>query len=1189
MTTPETQDQLDSGGAYEIIRARLQEQSRLLSDKLNTLNQKRVEVFGSTQMQVMGRTRIRTENNCVPRDIKEFGEWMLFGYNVFVGMRAEVEVSDVFSLHHIEQTDEGFEYHPVPMANSFLSDPQFIRDFKELYRYYKDARLIYLRRIHGKRLAVFQTGRTLKDIRVFRWALDAQGKVSYLDHRGEKDNVFPHSHDFKWMSTTREQHVTGIHPHVSILEKVFVETIGGTLTVKIEDNTETGQGIYAEPVDDPNQSLADAQIEYAEVGQLILLKIRPYKENDWRYLVFNPLTEKVTRIDAIGRACVSLPEDHGIIFPGGYYLQSGETKIFDEPHLAEMSYKGMQRSPNGEDVLFSFFEPLSGRFALLSYNLIRKEVQNPIICHGYSVFDDGYMTVFRADDDTPSKVHPMQIWQTPYTSDEYAAQTPTDGSFIAKIGNAELVRGLAEAYSVKRMIDEQSPTRMIYEQLIAATNRVLDAFHWLDHEDIGKLHVVFRAVLDNAELIIDEFEKVQSLRKQANESLNTAAEAQGLLLESLAKRSSWTGLGEYVQHLTQVRTQRGQLISLREKRYMDLDKLGELEQQAVEAFDDLSQATVDYMLEQDAFAPYHAQLDTHLAGIEALHKTQEADSLETALRETGEGLDLLTEVLNDLQIDDSASRTRILEDIAEVYSKLNRAKAELSLKRKSLRSSEAVSEFGAQFKLFSQSVTSALNLADTPEKVDEQVSRLLVQLEELESRFSEFDEFLSQITDKREEVYSSFEGRKQSLLEERQRRALNLNNAATRILQGINRRLSSFENLDEQNAYFASDAMVQKVRDIIAQLHDIGDAVRAGDLESRLKSARDQAGRELRDRQEIFSDGGAVIALGKHRFSVNTQELDLTLLPRESNNGVRMAMHLTGTDFFQDIDDEQLNALQPYWEQSLVSETPGVYRAEYLAAELFFAAQHDAGWGQKVNSAYIADGLQKVVREFAADRYDEGYERGVHDVDAAKILGELLKLHHSAGLLRFAPATRALAQLFWAMQPEDGEAQHWLLAAKNLNDLQQLFDGSGVAYALRLRDVLAQAMGVFVEAHFGGSRFEDNEASSKPAGTSDTPVPSSVWSHINAQQAAEYLLEELKQGGQQFTTSGEAMRFAEGFWQHLESLGRRTQFQDTLNTLQASLAEQYALSEAWLMGFASQQDLSLERYREEAAVVVVVG
>jgi len=116
--------------------------------------------------------------------------------------------------------------------------------------------------------------------------------------------------------------VHGKHPHVNIADKVFVEAIGGDLTVKIEDNTEDGLGIYSEPVDEANQSLDDADVSYALVGDLVLIAIKPYKEEVTRYLVFNTLTEEVLRIDAIGQSCVLLPEDHGIIFPGGVYYSN---------------------------------------------------------------------------------------------------------------------------------------------------------------------------------------------------------------------------------------------------------------------------------------------------------------------------------------------------------------------------------------------------------------------------------------------------------------------------------------------------------------------------------------------------------------------------------------------------------------------------------------------------------------------------------------------------------------------------------------------------------------------------------------------------------------------------------------------------------------------------------------------------
>ncbi|MFP5246439.1 MAG: DNA repair ATPase, partial [Thermoanaerobaculia bacterium] len=409
-------------GTYEVLQSRLAAQGKTLAAKASALNKRRMELFGGLEMALLGSDRIRTENNCVPRDIVEAGELLLFGYNVFIGLKTETQVADVLSLHRRD-----FSAVPANAPENFLADENFRKDFRELVQYYKNSRLLQLRRVDSKLLAVFQTSEKLTDIRVFRWNVGVDGKVTYIDNRGERDHVFPPRHDFEWTATSRENYVTGRFPHVNINNEVFVETIRGDVTIKIEDNTETGRGIDSEPVDDPDQSLDDAQIHYAIVGSLILLKILPYREKTWRYFVFNRRTKSVRRVDAIGCACVQLPEDHGIIFPGGYYLRTGEAKLF-EHDPEQMEFLRAMRSPNGEDVLYAFHRRDLGRTLLFPYNLIRKEVVNPITCHRYSLFSDGKMVVFQASGSEPTRVHTMQIWQTPFVSDDHVAKVPKSDS-----------------------------------------------------------------------------------------------------------------------------------------------------------------------------------------------------------------------------------------------------------------------------------------------------------------------------------------------------------------------------------------------------------------------------------------------------------------------------------------------------------------------------------------------------------------------------------------------------------------------------------------------------------------------------------------------------------------------------------------------------------------------------------------
>ena len=52
--------------------------------------------------------------------------------------------------------------------------------------------------------------------------------------------------------------------------------------------------------------------------------------------------------------------------------------------------------------------------------------------------------------------------------------------------------------------------------------------------------------------------------------------------------------------------------------------------------------------------------------------------------------------------------------------------------------------------------------------------------------------------------------------------------------------------------------------------------VGADDLDTRLKTARDQAIRTVRDKKDLASEEG--LRLGRHVFTVSTQALDLTLL-----------------------------------------------------------------------------------------------------------------------------------------------------------------------------------------------------------------------------------------------------------------------------------------------------------------------
>ncbi len=1164
-TEPQASPEIERG-AYEVIRERLVARAKELQQKTDSLNERRVELFGRTEFELLGTERLRTANNCVPRDVVQVGGRLLFGYNVHIGLRTETRVDDVFSLHRFEAEENGFRFEEIQQGpeRAFLDDEAFVRDFKELYQYYKSARLLQLRQLETKLLAAFQIGAQLSDIKVFRWDVDGDGLASYRDNRGERDHAFPAPHDFEWTQTTRENHVQGRFPHVSILDEVFVETVGGDLTIKIENNTDAGLGIYAEPVEDERQSLDDAEIHYAKVGPLIIIKVLPYREREFRYFVFNTLTHGVERIDAIGQACLQLPEDHGLVFPGGYYLRSGHKKLFDGDWTS-LEFQRQVRAPNGEDVLYVFHERAEGRSVLLPYNLIRKEVRNPVPCHGFSRFADGRMVVLRAQSEEPTRVHPMQTWQTPFCSEEHAAEAPEVEGDLGKIGNTELVRGISEALSLVRMTNDVEPTREVYEELISTAQRMLDAYYWLDSPDASGMNESVESIRETAEKVIDEFEKVEAIRRSTRGRVAEAAGNVQELLRTLDPEA-WKSVPPFVDALVELRRQRGMVITLRDLRYVDRAALDGLEARVVEAFDKVAAGATDFLATEEALQPYHAEIAALEEASEAVATVHELQPQLEGLNDLAGKLDALSEIVTGIEIDDATVRTRILEGISEVLGGLNRARAVVEGRRKQLRSGEAVAEFGVQFQLFSQSVTSALAMADSPERCDEQLSRLMLQLEELEGRFGEFDDFLLQLQTKREEVYEAVSSKKQLLLDQRQRRSDALVEAAERILSSITRRTAGIASDDELAAYFAGDAMVAKLRDLVEKLRALGAAVRADELEARLKATRTDASRSLRDREDLYEEGAEVIRLGKHRFAVNTRRLDLTLVPR----GDGMSLHLTGTEFYEPFDDPEFEKTKDLWSQELVSETTDVYRGEYLAAEILAAAEeerdgltlsllleksHDKASGE----------LLELVRKYASERYDEGYERGVHDADTALILQKLLGIYATADLLRFAPRPRAFASLFWSQLGDRTLRESWQRRARSLGRMRASFAHSPAIDAFTLE--LARAIGAFCE---------ERAIALDPQ---DTRV------------AGSYLFEELGRDPMRFTVSAEAVQLRDAFFEQLAADGSRRELEHDIRELQGDLKNLYSLVEAWVAAFVDRTERpEIADFRpalEGAAVLIV--
>ncbi|MFP3979740.1 DNA repair ATPase, partial [Marinobacter sp. KMM 10035] len=614
---------VQEGSAFETIQRRLKEQGGQLREQVSGLNQAREDIFGSAGMNVLGRARVRTENNAIARDVVRLGDKLLFGFNLQLGLRKTLELEDVFCLYHLNDGDGGFEMTEAAIEGTFLKDGRFATDFRELQQYYNTATLSQLTILKGMLLMVFRIGDKLSDLRVFRWELKPDGEVNrYIDNRGERDLTFPDRFSFPWKTVGRDCQVQGRSPHLNIADTLFVDNLRGEITFKVENNTATGEGIYADPVDSDSQSLDDATFDYADLGEILLVRILPFNEKHWRYYLFNRTQRKVERVDSMAGSVVPLPDNHGLIFPSGYYLTTGELKTFQIPE-GDFRLKRSLRAPNGEDVLYVFFEQLTGQVILFRYNLIRKQADVPLIGHGFALFENGHLVVFSADKE-PTLVHPLQVWETPFTSENFHAQASVaNDSELARIGNPDLVRGIAELNTVITLVEAKGASERHFTALIRTVDRVLDQFYWLtarqDEALFAGLHEQLSTIRNTAELVLDEYEKVQSIRAQTEAAISEVADVQGALMRDL-KPDSWKAPDQFVGYLARLREHRGRVRTLKDRRYADEARIDGLEQELADAEERLTERTFRFLASPEALEGYRntlAELQAELASAES--------------------------------------------------------------------------------------------------------------------------------------------------------------------------------------------------------------------------------------------------------------------------------------------------------------------------------------------------------------------------------------------------------------------------------------------------------------------------------------------------------------------------------------------------------------------------------------------
>ncbi len=1131
-----TQNQSLEGGTYEIIKGRLLQQKEDLLSRNHKLNEARKEVFGSIETKLKTTDRINTENNCIARDIISIGNVSIFGYNVHFGLRTDIGLNDVFSIYEYQNS----QFKEIGL--DLINDARFTTDFQNLYKYYRNTIFARFSKTQNYLYMVFQLSEHVTDIKVFKWLIKDH-KLEYIDDRSEQEYKYPNQFEFKWQVPSRDMQRYGLHPHISILDEVFVETVGGDLTIKLEDNTDEGLGIYAEPVEYRDQTLDDGQYKYGDLGNLILLEIKPFQEKP-RYFAFNKKVKEVKKIDSLQDCCILLPDEQGIIFPTGYYLQTGEYHIFDRS-IENIKFLKKIASPNGEDYLFVFYSPTLAEYNLMIYNVIDQTISTPIFCNGYTLFDNGELCYFKRDEEQ-TKHHVVQIWQTPFSKEELVSEEKTD-STLFKIGNKDIVAAMSEVQALVTLLNKEDNYNGLYEDIAKSSKDVLDSYYWLNENDTFQLTIPLKEINNTANSAIDEFEKVRQLKKQASQSL-TEVNKKAETLFSKIKSSSLKQIDDFVQLLAQLRELRGEVITLKEVRYIDTESLDTLDTEIEAQSQKISNKTVQFLLDDKALIPYEKKVEEKEKNLEKLKRQIEVKQLEEEINEIASELELLIDIVSNLDIEDTAHSTEIIDKISLIFARLNQLKASVKNKKNRLGVTEAQADFKAQMTLIDQSLISYFDIADTVEKLDDYQNKISIQLEDLESKFAEYDEFLQEIITKREEIYSAFEGRKTAILEKKNKRILSLVNSTNRILVGIKKKASTLSTDAEINGYFASDLMINKLRDITKQLSELGDSGRAEEVTTKLKMAQQEAIRQLKDKKELFEEGEHVLKLGNHRFGVNNQEFTISIIAQDN----QLLSHISGTDFYLPISNEQLYQYPQVWNQELISENESIYRGAYLAQSIVQEK------GLPVVTKYSKAQLKTVIQNEINKRLNEGYVKGVHDEDAQQILVEYIEKANSLGMLKYAPKLRAMVQVFWNS-----------LQDQEKNQLKKMIQSSG------------KVIQYFPESNQFEFILEQISAKLKHFSTHYQLFPNQC-----VEQATLYLYEEFSSDSL-FELSHEAKDLTEKFKKHLNEKGADLAYKHTIEESE-NLAQKVQISRQWIQAYLHEYPSELlADYADEAICILL--
>ena len=155
-------------------------------------------------------------------------------------------------------------------------------------------------------------------------------------------------------------------------------------------------------------------------------------------------------------------------------------------------------------------------------------------------------------------------------------------------------------------------------------------------------------IASTSEKVVDEFEKVQQLRGQADQlAANLEADAKERMRD--ADLADYAIIDDFVTNLDQLRRMRGSIEAARDERYIDNDRLDALDEQCATRTTELAERAVGFLLREESLAPYVTRIQELEKNGESSTSVADSDPLIEQGEQIAHELDLLMEIVNTLK------------------------------------------------------------------------------------------------------------------------------------------------------------------------------------------------------------------------------------------------------------------------------------------------------------------------------------------------------------------------------------------------------------------------------------------------------------------------------------------------------------------------------------------------------------